>query len=188
MFSGLCDENDSKTEKLTNAINELQSLLKNASDQYGELETKQKALIVQHEEEISQKNECIKLLKKELEDANELLKIAKEGKELLYILTIFIEKLNYNTFVDSYLFFLNIETLETAIATLSPCAAAASRLIKSGMTLTQIYTQYATVSEQLLLEKEENRKLTLYVNTILNVRFFFNFIFMNTANLMKINF
>lgn len=56
------------------------------------------------------------------------------------------------------------------MATLSPCAASASRLIKSGMTLTQIYSQYATVSEELLLEKEENRKLKLYVTTILNVR------------------
>lgn len=81
-FAGLCEENDIKTEKLTNTITELQQLLKSASEQYGELETKHKNMLLQHEEEISQKCECIKLLKKELEDANELLKLAKEGRVL----------------------------------------------------------------------------------------------------------
>lgn len=62
-----------------------------------------------------------------------------------------------------------IENLENAIEAVSPAAAATSRLLKSGLTLTQIYSQYASVSEQLLLEKEENRKLNLYITTILEV-------------------
>jgi nucleoprotein TPR len=56
--------------------------------------------------------ECITFLKKELADVNELLKAAKQG------------------------------TLDAAIESLSPSAAATSHLIKSGMTLTQIYSQY----------------------------------------------
>lgn len=62
-----------------------------------------------------------------------------------------------------------LESVDAAIGSLSPCAAAASRLIKSGMTLTQIYTQYASVSEELIIEKEENRRLNLYVSTIVKV-------------------
>lgn len=49
---------------------------------------------------------------------------------------------------------------------MSPAAAAASKLMKSGLSLTQIYTQYVNVYEELTLQKEENHKLNLYVNTI----------------------
>lgn len=49
---------------------------------------------------------------------------------------------------------------------MSPAAAAASKLLKSGLSLTQIYTQYVTVYEELTLQKEENNKLNLYINTI----------------------
>lgn len=37
------------------------------------------------------------------------------------------------------------------------------------MTLTQIYSQYVTVSEQLLLRDEENKKLNNYIDQILQV-------------------
>lgn len=81
LISGLCDENDSKTEKLANAINELQQLLRAASEQYGQLETKEKEMQLKHEEQITKKNECIHLLKKELEGANQLLQATKEGMQ-----------------------------------------------------------------------------------------------------------
>lgn len=68
--------------------------------------------------------------------------------------------------------FVFTEQLENVVENLSPAAAAAGRLIKSGMTLTQIYCQYAQVSEELILEREENRKLNLYINNILKVTFF----------------
>lgn len=66
----------------------------------------------------------------------------------------------YNVFVES---------LENAIESLSPAAAATSRLLKSGLTLTQLYSQYAQVSEELMMEKDENRRLNLYMNAILKV-------------------
>lgn len=52
---------------------------------------------------------------------------------------------------------------------MSPEATHVSKLLKSGMTTTQLYMQYADVSEKLLLEKENTRKLNLYLNTIVKV-------------------
>lgn len=79
----MCDENDSKTEKLTSTISELQQLLREASEQYGDLETMNKQIMLEHQEEIEKKNDCIQLLRKELKDANDLLKAAKEGTRIV---------------------------------------------------------------------------------------------------------
>jgi hypothetical protein len=45
-----------------------------------------------------------------------------------------------------------------------------NRLLKSGMTLTQIYSQYVSISEQILFEEEENKKLNNYIDQILQVK------------------
>ena len=37
------------------------------------------------------------------------------------------------------------------------------------MTLTQIYSQYVSVSEQLLMKEDENKKLNSYIDQILQV-------------------
>lgn len=137
IYKGMSDDATAKSEELSNAVKELQILLQDASKQYGDLETEGKKKEMLFEEELAKKTECITLLKKELEDANELVKVAKQ------------------------------ETLEAAIEGLSPSAAAVSRLIKSGMTLTQIYSQYVAVCEELSLQKEETKNLKLYVETIM---------------------
>lgn len=41
------------------------------------------------------------------------------------------------------------------------------RLLKSGLSVTQIYNQYVTVSEQLLFKEEENKRLNGYIDQIL---------------------
>ena len=66
-------------------------------------------------------------------------------------------------------YYIFLENLQQTLEGLSPTAAAVSRLVKSGMTLTQIYTEYAKVSEDLVLEKNENKNLKLYIETILQV-------------------
>lgn len=38
------------------------------------------------------------------------------------------------------------------------------------MTLTQIYSQYVSVSEQLLVKEEENKRLNSYIDEILQVK------------------
>nr|CAD7259308.1 unnamed protein product [Timema shepardi] len=59
------------------------------------------------------------------------------------------------------------ENLERTIESMSPAAAAASRMIKSGLTVTQIYSQYVSASDELLLTKEENKRLNHFINTII---------------------
>ncbi|XP_049949748.1 nucleoprotein TPR isoform X1 [Schistocerca serialis cubense] len=58
------------------------------------------------------------------------------------------------------------EAIEKSLE-MSPEASHVSRLLKSGMTTTQLYMQYADMSEKLMLEKENSRKLTLYLNTVM---------------------
>ena len=57
---------------------------------------------------------------------------------------------------------------ESDIEQLSPAAAVASRLLKSGMTLTQIYSEYVNLSENLQAEKSENERLKAYLNELVS--------------------
>lgn len=50
-----------------------------------------------------------------------------------------------------------------------PTAAATSKMLKSGMTLTQIYNEYVQATDALQLEKEENKRLNTYLDQILQV-------------------
>ncbi|XP_062561772.1 nucleoprotein TPR isoform X2 [Armigeres subalbatus] len=131
-----CEDNKKQTEELGAAVSELKKLLNEASDSYGKLETQQKTLNLKHEKELETKNQAIQQLKDELKHANELLKLARE------------------------------ENLEHAVEKLAPTAAATSRLIKSGMTLTELYTMYVKTAEDLQVEKKENSKLQLQIKNI----------------------
>lgn len=136
LYKGMNDENNGQVEELKKGITELQGLLRNASDQYGELETKHKEAELEHEEILTKKNDCIVMLKKELDTANDMLKMAKE------------------------------ESLHREIESISPSVASASRMMKSGTSITQIYSQLVTVNEELAAEKDENRKLHAYIARI----------------------
>ncbi|XP_038223270.1 nucleoprotein TPR-like [Zerene cesonia] len=136
LFKTMNDDAEAKTQELTEGIAELQKLLNDATEKYGELETKYKQAEIDHEELMEKKNEIIASLKTELEHANDLLKAA------------------------------NAQNLEMALSDLAPSAATASKLIKSGMSLTQIYSQLVKVSEELAQEKEENRRLNITLNRI----------------------
>merc|ERR1712088_306354 len=89
--------------------------------------------------EFQRRNEAIRALKKELEDANDLIKTLKQRG-----------------------------LTEEGISQLSPAAAAASKLIKSGMSLTQVYSELVSCQEELLNAKDENRQLNTYVEQILS--------------------
>ncbi|KAL1392866.1 hypothetical protein pipiens_012159 [Culex pipiens pipiens] len=131
-----CEDNKKQTEELGTAVSELKKLLNEASDAYGKLETQQKSLVQKHEKELEAKDQTLQQLRDELKNANELLKLAKE------------------------------ESLEHAVEKLAPSAAATSRLIKSGMTLTELYTMYVKTAEDLQVEKKENSKLQLQIKNI----------------------
>ncbi|XP_040583624.1 nucleoprotein TPR [Lepeophtheirus salmonis] len=132
------EEEKQKHDELEDAVKELQSLLKKSSEKYGELEAKLDKMKSDNNIELKKRNEAIKALKLELENANSLIK-------------------NFNTKG------LSAEGIEN----LSPSAAAASRLMKPGMTLTQIYAQLVAVNEELICEKDETQRLNTYLDQIL---------------------
>jgi len=138
LYKSHSDEYNNKTEELSNAVTELQSLLSDSSDKYGRLEEKLLIEEAKNKDEVAVKVEANDALRKELEEANKLIKTFKT-KGLT----------------------------EEGIECLSPSAAAASRMLKSGVTITGIYSQMVNLSEELAVEKEENKRLNLYLDQIL---------------------
>ncbi|XP_041986202.1 nucleoprotein TPR isoform X2 [Aricia agestis] len=136
LFKTMHDDAEAKTTELSEGITELQKLLNEATEKYGELETKYKQAEQDQEELLEKKNEIISSLKNELEHANDLLKAATQ------------------------------QNLDMALGDLAPSAATASKLLKSGMSLTQIYSQLVKVTDELSQEKEENRRLNITINKI----------------------
>ncbi|XP_066254200.1 nucleoprotein TPR isoform X1 [Euwallacea similis] len=135
-YKSMLEETQKHAEELKNALNEVQQMLRQATEQYGDLETKHKESGLAHEEIISKKNECIAMLKKELETANELIEQCKNG------------------------------SISKDIEGLSSSAATVSRVMKSGMTYTEMYSRYVSTSEQLTSKSEECVRLNNYINCI----------------------
>lgn len=130
LYKSMQDDAESKTEEVTNGITELQKMLNEAVEKYGDLETKYKQLEADHEEIVEKRNETIASLKQELEHANNLLQGAKN------------------------------ESIAQALEHMSPTAAVTSRMLRSGMSLTQIYSQLCHVTDELSREKEEKKRLS----------------------------
>lgn len=137
IYKGMQENAESKSVELENAVTQLQKLLREASDKYGDLETKHNQFEMDHDTLMEKKNEDIASLKTELENANDLLKAA------------------------------NAQNLDNVLSELAPSAAAASKLLKTGMSLTQIYTLLVKSTEELAQEKEECRRLNTTVVSIL---------------------
>lgn len=133
------DNEDTKKHltELTNAVSDLKKMLSDSVEEYGTLETKCKEDALQHSEELKEKDSIIDNLRTELKNANDLLKTAQE------------------------------ENLEHIIERVAPSAAATSKILKSNMTLTEIYTEYVKANESLLSERRENAKLKIQMKEIL---------------------
>ncbi|XP_008561192.1 nucleoprotein TPR [Microplitis demolitor] len=137
LYKSMADEANSKAEEFTTSVKTLQELLEQATEQYGELETECGQQKINYEELISQKDEKIEKMTKELEQANELLKNIKQ------------------------------ERLDQAVEQLAPTAAITSRILKKGLSLTQIYTQLMDTVNELTVEREENERLKSQMEVIL---------------------
>ncbi|KOC65673.1 Nucleoprotein TPR [Habropoda laboriosa] len=137
LYKGMADEANAKAEEFSNAVKELQELLEHATQQYGTLETTHTQLHLQHKQELEEKEQKIDELSKELNHANELLKNIKQ------------------------------ERLDQAVEQLAPTAAIASRVLRKGLSLTQIYTQLVEVINELTSEREENERLKSQMDVIL---------------------
>jgi nucleoprotein TPR len=119
-------------------VTELQDLLKEAGNRYGALEDHFENEKTEHKGEMKRRNDAIRALRKETSNANELIVNLKQ-KGLT----------------------------DDGIANLSPAAAAASKLIKSGMSLTGVYSQLVSCQEELLAADDEKRRLNSYLEQIL---------------------
>lgn len=137
LYKSMADEANAKAEEFSNAVKELQELLEHASEQYGTLETKYNQLMLQHKQDIDDKEQNIQELTKELDHANELLKNIQQ------------------------------ERLDQAVEQLAPTAAITSRVLRKGLSLTQIYTQLVEVTDQLTQERQENERLKSQMDVIL---------------------
>ncbi|XP_015428954.1 PREDICTED: nucleoprotein TPR-like isoform X2 [Dufourea novaeangliae] len=137
LYKGMADEANAKAEEYSSAVKELQELLEHATEQYGALETTHNQLQLQHKEELEEKEQKIDELSKELIHANELLKNIKQ------------------------------ERLDQAVEQLAPTAAIASRVLRKGLSLTQIYTQLVEVTNELTSERNEKESLKSQMDVIL---------------------
>lgn len=82
LYESMKDDANSKSEELSNAASELQKLVDSTAEEYGILETKYNQLLLQHKQDIDEKEQNIQELTKELEHANELLKNIQQGGQL----------------------------------------------------------------------------------------------------------
>nr|XP_012149443.1 PREDICTED: nucleoprotein TPR [Megachile rotundata] len=137
LYKGMADEANAKAEEFSGAVKELQELLETATEQYGTLETTHNQLQLQRKQEIEDREQKIDELSKELSHANELLKNIKQ------------------------------ERLDQAVEQLAPTAAIASRVLRKGLSLTQIYTQLVDVTNELTSEREENERLKSQIDVII---------------------
>lgn len=166
VFTEMSDESNKKAEELSKTTKELQKLLSDASEQYKDLERRFTVNETTYQEHLLQKNETIAALKKELVDANNLIDSLKNGSKVIELICA--------CFYSHVLFyFCSIsDHLNETIENLTPHAAAAYSMMQKGLTLTQIYTEYATVSEQLLIKTHDNEQLQSTFKSFLEVRFF----------------
>ncbi|KAK2186358.1 hypothetical protein NP493_203g01012 [Ridgeia piscesae] len=112
-------ENEAKVSELTTAVIELQKHLKQASEAYTEIAAQRDKELEEASKVEQEKDEQITKLERELKDANDLLEAARKKGV--------------------------VPLSEEGIEALSPSAAAASRLLKSGMTLTQEIEEKAPI-------------------------------------------
>ncbi|XP_058128929.1 nucleoprotein TPR isoform X3 [Anopheles coustani] len=131
------DDAQNQVKELESYITELRQLLEEATKSCGDWETKNKQLAQDHADALEKKESQIREMQQELKVANELLQAAKD------------------------------ENLEHAIEQLAPTAAATSRMLKSGMSLTEVYSLYVRTSELLHKEQKESSKLKMQLEHIL---------------------
>lgn len=131
------DDRTAENNELKNAFSELKKHLNEMTESYGELESKLGTIDVVHQKDLDAKDEHIQELVAELKNANKLLKVSDE------------------------------ENLHDALERLAPTAAAASRRVKSNITLTEMYTLYVKAVEALQLKERELNQAEVTLRSIM---------------------
>uniref|UniRef100_A0A667W9N7 Nucleoprotein TPR n=1 Tax=Myripristis murdjan TaxID=586833 RepID=A0A667W9N7_9TELE len=139
LYKGAAADSEAKSEELSQAVEELHKLLKDAGEANKALEEKLQEMNSAKEKTGDELRERIQCLEKELDNANELLSDSKHrGQSQLF---------------------------KEQMTTMSPTAAAVAK-IKPGMKLTELYTAYVESQEQLQLERLENKRVNKYLDDI----------------------
>lgn len=141
LYKNSAEEAESKVQELTTAVQELQKLLKQATAAHAQLEEKYEQDLQKLQTSLAESEEKIKNFEKELENANDLISAARQRGALP----------------------MSSDQLEEMM----PIAASTSKLLKSGMTLTQIYNEYVQATEALEMERIDNKRLNQYLEQIL---------------------
>ena len=129
-----------KLQIASKTIDEMKQMVLEINQEYKSVSDEKEQESKAFEAKIKEKETIVLKLEQELKNANELLSIAKrKGATVLS---------------------------ESDIEQLSPAAAVASRLLKSGMSLTQIYSEHVNLSETLQQEKKENERLKSYIDEL----------------------
>ncbi|XP_039274205.2 nucleoprotein TPR-like isoform X1 [Styela clava] len=137
LYKASAKDEEEKANELASAVHELQKIVTKSADE-------KVANVLKLEESEKKSNDLsyqIELLKGELEKANDLLAV-KRGQDP--------EKLS-----------------DEELAALCPTAAMASKFIKSGMTLTEIYSKYIDTVDELEIAKQECKKSNETMDAIL---------------------
>lgn len=137
LYKKKSDETFEEHREVSSVVSDLRATLKEATDEYGNLETKSKQMELQFQAEIEEKSKAIEELQEELSRANDLLKAAQQ------------------------------ENIDIAVEKLCPAAATTSKLIRSGKSLTEIYSLYVSTSEELQQERKEHEHLKLRFSDVL---------------------
>ncbi|XP_068148137.1 LOW QUALITY PROTEIN: nucleoprotein TPR [Drosophila tropicalis] len=130
-------ENVAERNELLQGISDMKRMLNEATEEYGRLENDMLVIKEKHGQEVTELNKTIDSLRQEILHANDLLKQSQE------------------------------QSLENAICKIAPSAAVASRLLKSDLSLTELYSMYAKSQEDLELKNRENAQLKLQIKSIL---------------------
>ncbi|XP_078074443.1 translocated promoter region b, nuclear basket protein isoform X2 [Mustelus asterias] len=140
LYKGSADDSETKATELTRAVEELHSLLKQANEAHKITEDRLIEVDASKTRAVVELNEKISKLEKELENANHLLSATKrKGAASLS---------------------------EDELAAMSPTAAAVAKIVKPGMKLTELYNGYVEAQDQLLLAKQENKRVNKYLDEI----------------------
>ncbi|GAB6032810.1 hypothetical protein CHUAL_012012 [Chamberlinius hualienensis] len=180
-LQSLLDEREKKIENLLNQLKEQREANIQAESQFSHELRSQVKLANLYKTSVEESQSRVKellsaaeemqsLLKQSVDDNNGMRENYEREKKDLEMLILEKEEqirkyekelINANDLLGQY------RKQVVDIDVLSPAAATASNLLKSGKSLTQIYSEYIDLSNQLLEEKETNSKLSLYLEQIL---------------------
>ncbi|XP_012988241.3 nucleoprotein TPR isoform X3 [Esox lucius] len=139
LYKAAASDAESKNDELNRAVQELQTLTKEAGDARQTLEKKLTDMEDSNAKRETELKEMINKLEMELENANLL---ASNKSANMPVLT------------------------EEELDSMCPTAAAVAKIVKPGMKFMELYNAFVDVQGQLLVEKQENRRVTQILDEI----------------------